>query len=343
MKKIAITTIISVNFGNRLQNYALQQTLEQMGYSAFTLRRTGKDKNIKARIKAIVQAVLQTKGAKFKQFNNNIHFANEVVTRDAYPSNIKNIYDYFIVGSDQVWNPHYNFVAGKCDFLDFANNRQKISYAASFGVSEIPDERKKEYAEYLNTFKAISVREKQGAKIVRKLTNRNAEIVLDPTMLLDAEDWKKIERKSNCKPEHKYIFVYALGEKNERFKSKIDQLCKDYDVFDIKAVQKNGKELPVGPSEFIYLLRNSEIVLTDSFHAAVFSLIFHKRFIVFNRTGLNMNSRVESLAELVDESNRINECGDFDCEKEIDYQKTDTILKRERKKSIEFLNAALSD
>ena len=324
---------MTVNFGNRLQNYALQSILEQMHYSVYTLKRCKEKKEVKEYIKTIAQTVLCTKGSKFKKFNNNIHFAEDVVTRDEFSQDLADRYDCFIVGSDQVWNPHYDFVAGKCDFLAFAKDSQKISYAASFGVNEIPDERKKEYAENLKTFKAISVREKQGSKIVKDLTHREATVVLDPTLLLDEKEWRKVEKKSHCCPKRQYVFVYALGDKNDRFEEKIKQLREKYEIFDVRSIQKNGKELPVGPSEFLYLLRNAEIILTDSFHATVFSIIFHKRFITFNRLGLNMNSRIESLAELIGLRNRINANGEFDCETPVNYPNVDEALKKERRKS----------
>ena len=234
-------------------------------------------------------------------------------------------------------------MAGKCDFLEFAKNNQKISYAASFGVSEIPFERKTEYAEYLKTFKAISVRETRGAKIVEELTDRKAIVVLDPTLLLDECEWKKVEKKPSFFPKKKYVFVYALGDKTDRFKDKIKQIKEEYEVFDVRSHQKNGKELSVGPSEFLYLIRNAEEILTDSFHATVFSIIFHKKFVTFNRPGLNMNSRIESLAVLVGAKDRLTECGDLDCETKIDYVKVDKILEEERRKSIDFLKNALTD
>lgn len=342
MKKIAIVTIVTINYGNRLQNYALQCVLEKLGYSVATLRREGKTEGLKQKIKVTAQSLLQTKGAKFRSFNSNIHFANETVTRDDYPEKLKDSYSYFIAGSDQVWNPYYDFVAGKCDFLTFARDNQKISYAASFGVGEIPSERKTEYAEYLKTFKAISVREKQGSKIVEELANRKAMVVLDPTLLLNEIEWGKVEKKPAFCPKKKYVFVYALGEKSDRFKEKIKQLKEEYEIFDVRSLQKNGRELPVGPSEFLYLIRNAEEILTDSFHATVFSIIFHKKFITFNRPGLNMNSRIESLAEVVGVKNQLTEYGDLDCETEIDYVKVDENLKKERRNSIEFLKNALS-
>lgn len=342
MKKIAIVTIVTINYGNRLQNYALQYILERLGYSVTTLRRENRADGLKQKIKAVIQSLLQTKGAKFRKFDRYIHFADEVITRDDYPEDLRDSYSYFIAGSDQVWNPYYDFVAGKCDFLKFARNNQKISYAASFGVSEIPSERKTEYAEHLKTFKAISVREKRGSTIVEELADRKATVVLDPTLLLDENEWKRVEKKPSCCPKKKYVLVYALGDKSDRFKDKIKQLKEEYEIFDVRSLQKNGKELPVGPSEFLYLIRNSEEILTDSFHATAFSIIFHKKFVTFNRPGLNMNSRIESLAVLVGAKDRLTEYGDLDCETEIDYVKVDETLKKERRNSIEFLKNALS-
>ena len=278
-----------------------------------------------------------------RQPNSEIEFSNVVLKRDEYPIGLEDRFNYFIVGSDQVWNPHYDFVAGKCDFLTFARNNQKISYAASFGVNEIPYERKFEFAEYLKNFKAISVREKQGARIVEELVKRNAAVVLDPTLLLNENEWKQVEKKPVCSPKKEYVFVYSLGDKTDRFKDKIKQLKEKYEIFDVRSVQKNGKELPIGPSEFLYLIRNAEEVLTDSFHATVFSIIFHKKFVTFNRPGLNMNSRIESLAELTGAKNRLTECGDLNSETEINYVNVDRILEEERRKSFDFLKDALTD
>lgn len=91
------------------------------------------------------------------------------------------------------------------------------------------------------------------------------------------------------------------------------------------------------------MIRNAEEVLTDSFHATVFSIIFHKKFVTFNRPGLNMNSRIESLAELTGAKNRLTECGDLNCETEINYVNVDRILEEERRKSFDFLKDALTD
>lgn len=342
MKKIAIVTIVSANYGNRLQNYALQKVLESLNYSVETLKRDISNNSVTNVIKKFFQILLRTKGSKFDQFNKYIKFSKYSVLKDYYPVELNKIYDYFISGSDQVWNPYYEFVAGKCDFLEFANDKQKISYAASFGVSDIPIEKKQEYAAYLDKYKEISVREIQGAKIVNELTGRKAQVVLDPTLLLTNVEWMNIEKKPRFMPKKRYVFIYALGEKNRYFQNKIDDLAGKYEIFDAQLIKKNGKELAIGPSEFIYLLRNAEVVLTDSFHATVFSILFHKKFITFNRPGLNMNSRIESLAEMIKLDNYFTNNGNLVCEQLIDFSNVDKILNVQRKKSIDFLKSALS-
>lgn len=341
MKKIAIVTIESMNYGNRLQNYALQTVLQSMGFSVKTLHRVNCTKNLKYYMKRLAQYILQTKALKFHQFDHNIDFSDIAIGKDTYPADLKTQFDFFIAGSDQIWNPHYNFVAGKCDFLAFADDRQKISYAASFGVNEIPEERKKEFSEYLKTFKAISVREKQGVEIIKNLCTNDVNVVLDPTLLLNQEMWSKVERNSQVGKKKKYILVYALGEKSDRFTERITDLGEEYEIIDLRAKQKNGKQLSVGPSEFLSLIKNAEMILTDSFHATVFSIIYCKKFITFNRTGLNMNSRIESLADLLDVGEHINEFGDFVCEEEMNYSEIEKKLETERVKSIEFIKKAL--
>lgn len=342
MKKIAIVTIESINFGNRLQNYALQYILESIGCVTKTIHRRKKKKGVKAFVKLVIQDILQTKASKFRRFDKYIHFSDITIGRDDYPEDISEKFDYFIVGSDQVWNPHYDFVSGKCDFLTFAESKQKISYAASFGVCEIPIDRKEEFARYIKDFKSISVRESQGACIVEGLTNRKAEVVLDPTLLLGRQIWENVERKPAKMPRGKYALVYSLGEKNERFIGKMNALADKYSIYDIRSLQKSGKEQAIGPSEFLFLIRNAEIILTDSFHATVFSLIYHKKFVTFTRDGINMGSRIDSLSRMLNIQDYIDDNGDLLCETEIDFETIENLLEIERIKSIDFLKSALA-
>lgn len=342
MKKVAIVTIESMNFGNRLQNYALHQVLKFHDYYVKTLHRNHIVGGCKANLKRCVQNILQTKGSKFRQFDSNIEYSSVIIGGDDYPQDLSEQFDYFIAGSDQVWNPHYNFV-GTSDLLAFAKPKQRISYAASFGVNEIPDEKKEVYAENLRLFKALSVREKRGAEIIKELTGRNAQVVLDPTMLLTSEQWSKVERKSKFTPKKKYALVYSLGEKSVDFEKAINLYGKEMEIFDIRSLQKNGREIPVGPAEFLYLIHHAELILTDSFHASVFSILFHKRFITLKRLGIDMSSRIVSLANTIGAVDKFDEKNNLDCSDGLDFVMVDQLIEVERKNSINFLKKALED
>lgn len=341
MQSVAIVTIETFNYGNRLQNYALQQVLRSLGYTVKTLPRMPRKKGAIVAVKRFIQKLLQSKTSKFREFNLNIDFAESVIGRDEYPQNLNDKFDFFIAGSDQIWNPYFEFAAGKCDFLDFADATKRISYAASFGVDEIPEAKKMELASYLKQFSAISVREHEGAKIVADLIGKEAKVVLDPTFLLNCEEWKKMEKKPLKLPKRKYVLIYALGEKSQRFSDKIEQLKNKYEIYDIRSHWLIENEIPIGPSEFLYLIHNAEMVLTDSFHATAFSVIYHKKFIVYNRVGLDMNSRIKSLSKMLKIYDCLNEYNDLIYDKENDYIQIDRIIDIERERSMSFLRAAL--
>lgn len=342
MKRVAIVTIESLNYGNRLQNYALQQVLRSLGYSVKTLHRIRRPNGIKAGVKHFLQDVMQTKAAKFRQFDTNIDFSEIIIGPDNYPEDIQEKFDYFVSGSDQVWNPHYEFV-GTSDLLAFAKPEQRISYAASFGVDEIPESRMDVYRQNLAQFKAISVREEKGAEMLHELIGRSVQVVLDPTMLLTSAEWKKAERKPKCAPKGKYVLVYSLGGKSEEFEKEIRLLSDEYEIFDIRSVQNSGREIPVGPAEFLYLIHYSEMILTDSFHATVFASLYHKKFITFRRPGLNMNSRIVSLAKVIDAEDYLDEHGNLKCSNGLNYAEVDQRIENERLKSKVFLKKALED
>lgn len=337
MKKVAIVTIESMNFGNRLQNYALQELLQSLGCKTETLHRITPQKGIKDRCKCLVQNLLQNKAAKFRWFNHKIEFSEIVIAKDVYPKGIGEEYDLFVAGSDQVWNPHYDFVAGECDFLMFAPYEKRIAYAPSFGVSEIPDQKKEYFADRLSKFAYLSVREQAGADIIYDLTGRRAEVVLDPTLMIGRKKWERVMRKSKHIPKEKYVMVYALGEKSPEFQSAIEYYSTQYKIFDIEQKLKNGLALPLGPAEFLFAIHNAEVVLTDSFHCTVFSVIFEKKVYTFDRQGLAMNSRIKTLQEalgIVQSDYR---------DIKIDYQDVKIRLKALREISSKYLISAIGE
>lgn len=346
MKRVAIVTIESKNYGNRLQNYALQEIIKSMGIEVSTLRRGEKPKTWQKAYeicKNILKMVLQTKDAKFNAFDRKINKSKDYVSANIAPADLAKKYDCFVVGSDQVWNPYYDFV-GKSDLLYFASKSQKISYAASFGVSELPKDKERTFEELLDDFSSISVREESGKKIIYNITGREVPLVLDPTLLLKAEEWRKIIKKPAIIPRKKYILVYALGGTNEAFAERVEAYKKaGYEVLDVLKRTNKGRNLPIGPAEFLYLIDNASVVLTDSFHATVFSFLFHKKVMAFARTGIDMSSRIITLGKLLNVD--VTEHSEIllNIKDEYNYSNLEQNLQKERIRSIQFLKDALSD
>lgn len=343
MKKVGIITMLgNNNCGNRLQNYALQEIIKEKGYEVYTIKN---DKFLNAKkkfFKNILRYIWQNircinKGTKFKKFNKNIRFSHNMI-------NIYNCkrfnkkYDYFVVGSDQIWKPT-RLRMSYIDLLGFADPNKRIAYAPSFGLNSIEKKYCKSLQEELPKFKAISVREDAGKEIIKKATGiTNVEVVLDPTLMIESDKWQKLEKKPEIIKKDKFIFTYFLGDEDiEKLKLKFNN--SEYQFI-------NFYKYNFGPQEFLYLIHHAELILTDSFHACAFSIIFNKNFYIFDRkqtvTNNNMNSRIDTLSRIfLLDDRRINSINSIDISKTINYNKINKILEKERKKSEEFLKKAL--
>lgn len=347
--KVGIVTItLGINYGNRLQNFALQETLKKLGIESDTFYNEYQEKNIIKQIKRKIilkdkEKIFKEKLKKFKNFNDKyINFKGKI--KSFYVSkNINKKYDYFICGSDQIWNPLYKGNTGT-NFLTFAKKEKRIAYAPSFGISYIPDKRKNEYKKYLQDIKYLSCREYDGINLIKEISNKEATIVLDPTMLLSVEEWNKIAKKCSYIPKNKYIVTYFLGNEVDEYKEYINNIAqkKGLEIFDIMDMS-NMEKFSTDPQEFIYLIKNSELICTDSFHGTVFSILYQKPFINFNRISKmeNMNSRINSLYKLLNIENRyyneIDENKIFD----MDFKNILKNLNNEKIKSINYLRKAL--
>ena len=312
--KIGIMTITNdkPNYGNRLQNYAVQRVLESIGCEAETINNINKrviTKSYKVFVKDIISSIYYNMNKfekdkfntilRVKRFNDfdkkYIKKSKYSITETNIPEDLAEAYDYFVCGSDQIWNPYFYFNS-KLDFLTFAKKGQRISYSASFGISEIPEERESDYKEWISGLDYISVREEAGANIVKKLTNREATVLVDPTLMLTSEEWRSIAKKPKLNLEQKYLLTYFLGPITEESKKRIEDFAKIRNLKVINLLDKNDKFIySVDPSEFIYLIDNCELMCTDSFHGCVFSIILNTPFIVFERKskGKSMNSRID--------------------------------------------------
>ena len=358
--KIGIYTITEgENYGNRLQNYAMQCILEDKGNDVKTLKRLYKGSELLRRIKLFVKKTFHVKYTyrdkrkiSFNKFNRKyIKFERERVADNNVFRKL-GTYDCFVAGSDQIWNPNFGITTGT-SFLQFAKGKKKVAISASFGVDNIEDRDKRGiYKKYLNDFDAISVREKAGAEIVKELIHINVPVLIDPTLMLDKMEWEKISQKPKMIRDKKYMLCYLLGKFEDDVIKKIKAFCEENrcDLIFLDndcAYVKHGsdEEFAISPSEFIWLIEHCEKVLTDSFHAVIFSIIFKKRIVAIPRdTSLgNMNNRLINLAEEFKIKNLLSYDYNFNQEAEMDFDLIEKILTKKKKNFNDFVERSLSD
>lgn len=265
-------------------------------------------------------------------------------------------YSAIMVGSDQVWGP-FSLYSKFYNLLFVDDSIPKFSYASSFGVSEIAPCQKKETTLFLNRFDKIGLREQRGKEIVQELTNKEAQVVLDPTFLLTRKEWEVNINESKCQIEGPYILCYILGERKD-IRESIRNLRKESGIKIVNLPHIDNYHsidddlgdinlYDVDPFDFIKLIRDASYIVTDSFHGSVFSIIFHKKFITFYRKNPkrkgSTHSRIDSLFSIFNIKNRIyNDNIYAEIQKEIDYNFVDTKLDDMRTSSILFFKECLS-
>ena len=387
MKKIGIVSCyFKNNYGSMLQAYATKKVLDNLTLENETFNidknqdfENGKKKFYKTQIfnftflkskfgmvwlkiyKKLNKKLgnnVNKREQKFKEFRKEINLTKQFYTYKELNEASRN-YSSIIVGSDQLWLP-VNVVSDYYTLNWVDDNVNKVSLATSFGISEIPNKYKSLYQKFLNRINYISVREESGCKLVKELTNKKAELVCDPTMLLSKEEWMELQEEKTIINEG-YILCYFLGKNiehrkfAERLKKekgyKIVSLnhCDEY----VKYSDKFADITPydVGPKEFLNLIRNAKYVCTDSFHGTVFSLINNVDFFTFERyksknSKVSTNSRIYSLLKIMNLEDRIlkgNEEIDNIISQKIDFNKVNENLKQLKEKSMDFLKNALKD
>jgi len=354
VKRIAIVTITNsgLNFGNRLQNYALQHALESFPASVRTIfsAKNVRGSLILSIVRRLAKAVLKSSGRQ-KCFNSfdKAYIKKAKRTRYEHINDraFGNEYDAFVAGSDQVWNPAFHFNS-EFEFLTFAETGKRFSYAASFGLDEIPGEHREAYAERLTGFRRISVREEKGREIVKQLTGIEAQVHVDPTMLLSADDYAAIERRPKHPLPEKYLLMYFRGDQKPEYLAFLRDAAARLGVGVLELSETRGSALyDIGPQHFLYLLRHADYICTDSFHGTVFAIIFRKPFTAFNRAddSISMNSRMETLLRKFNLEERLfGALGPEASIGAIRYEEVDERLSRERAAALEYLRGiALQD
>lgn len=373
MKKIGILTINDyANYGNRLQNYAVQEVLKKLGHKPTTIvNETSTDKSSlrpEDPSKAIsinnlvrvfkrklyngvnrkkIMELKKEKRRRFKVFSDAyINETDYTISVDTVPEKIDEVYDYFVTGSDQVWNPYFKHFS-EIDFLTFARPEKRLAFSPSFGVSTLPETMKADFKKWVGEMDALSVREEAGAQLIKSLTGRESTVLVDPTMFLTKEEWKDISKASAVKPKKKYLCTYFLGETYIENKEAIHDIAKQYDLEIVNLGNLYDLDrYTADPSEFIDFVASSEIFLTDSFHGTIFSILFEKPFIVFDRTGKlpSMNSRIDTLLSKFQlEERKWTKMKDEQAYFDIDFQHVPAVLEAEREKVRTYLNEALKE
>lgn len=348
-KKIAVFTLQGlVNYGNRLQNYAVEYLLKDLGFQPYSIIVTNYPvlkpiqrelKRLKMLLSRDRRKVTEAKRQElFSEFNKKL---NVVYYNYNKLRNIDKKFMYCLVGSDQVWNPEFN--TDNIFLLSFSNNR--ICLSPSFGVADIESINREKYKEALLKFDKLSVREESGVRLINDIVGRSAELLVDPTMAIDRSVWESLEKKPKNFNIEEYIFSYTLGDLTEKRKNIIDSLQKKYgwkhvEIFDDL---KENKYI-VGPSEFLWLIHHAKFIITDSFHASVFSVLFEKHFLVIPRVGgkMTMYGRIETL---------LKKCGLEACDLEhfdinslgiTDYVFCRNQIEIEKKKVVDYLKSVLN-
>lgn len=247
--------------------------------------------------------------------------------------------DVYIAGSDQIWNPLFQNGKDPAFFLEFAAQGTRISYAASFSVDELPEDLKTSFAERLKKFDALSVREKSGVRILNEL-GLNGEQVVDPVFLLGKEAWTQL--LPEAADTEKYIYVYDF-DGSERMADLAQDIAKEEcaDIFSYFNRSYATMYQESGPLGFLSKIRGGQAVLSSSFHATAFSLIFHKDFFVVGRNEA-INSRMVDLLDSVGLSDRyLSSVDDWRKAKPVDWDDVDRRLGQQIRSSEEFLRNAL--
>ena len=370
MKKIGTVTFHRAqNYGSVLQTYALQNFVcglgkeygEEIDYKVINVMPSAQKKLYSIYKKGFNVTNLVKNTVAFLNYSKLKHrqqafeeFLNKYISLTAFCEDETSLLqategmEYCISGSDQIWNVRtVDFESYY--YLDFAKSAKKISYAASFGPLEIDWTKydAEKYRNLLNAYDYISTREAGSAKNVKLLIDKEAEIHVDPTLLLDREEWRRIQSEANYR-KGQYILMYCLEPSKAQLRlvkaiSKKLHLPVVITRYNNKNDIVNGfvKKYGTGPRDFLALIDNAALVITSSFHGTAFSLIYRKKFFVLNGKTDNRISDILSKTGLLERSlEDESDLGKVSLE-EVDFTQAEDFLTEQKQKSGEYLKDAL--
>lgn len=379
-KTIGLLTLNSrnSNYGGLLQAYALQRVIQSLGYTCEIIDyMPGTERATFSPKRDIRNLTLRKCHNKIMQFTAKEEYNPRVEAiearriakcdafRDAYMKLSSSCtygelprmamqYDAIVCGSDQIWNPSFNVPSF---FLDFVPDPVgKVIYAASIGRDELSRWERKVYARYLKPLHWISVRESGAKKLVEQITeNKTIKLVLDPTLLLEPPHWAQIAGAERL-VQQKYVFCYFLGIDEQKRNAALEFASHHgWKVISVPYLHGryesldegfSAEELDVGPAEFLNLIRFAEFVLTDSFHASVFSIFFQKEFRVFGRTWEtgDMNTRIHTLLGYIGRMDYLiepSQLGESTAKEKMKWSLDE--LQRQKAESLQWFRMALAN
>lgn len=370
--KIALLTFHNAaNYGAALQAFALQKALDEKGFKNEYINYQNKHRINSYSISYFIigsikkgdfrgtfryllgSPFLLLRKLRFKAFyKKNLRSTEKIFSNSTESEILNSDYDKFIVGSDQVWNWSNN--GGDHSYLlSFVHdNSKKISYSSSFGLAIIPENLENTYQKYLNQFNHLSVREQYGVDLVKNLTGRVPELVLDPVYLLSRDYWLKIAKPKI--PKSKFIFSYTNKPNQlENFLSttkltlidtKIYKLSRNINITDF--LDKNVRvKYSISPSKFISVIRDAELVVSASFHCISMAIILNKPFVAILTGNKGKDERILNILNLLNLKHRIynDKMTEEEVNNPINYSDINEKINKLRLMSFKYLLKTLKD
>lgn len=371
--KVLLTTVFSgYNYGSSLQAFAGKTILTELGYDCHLVAMRSLVKGRDIRLKKLVAILWRSltisakSGAKslntyqnsysktmigdsvdhFSRFTEEFLQPSYLSWRElkAFAMKCKACF----AGSDQIWNSSTMYV-DPMYYLRFAPLEKRVAFAPSFGRNFVADYNKEKMSRWIGEFAHLSVREDSGVTLIKEMTGKDAIQLIDPTLMVDGEKWKRTLEIADKKDN--YILAYFLDNPSDKARKAILELkealhCVVIGIpYQFEDMSYCDKVVPTGPIEFLDLVNNAKCVITDSFHGTAFSINLHTPFYVFGRaygSAHSQNSRVESILKKMRMEERfepVNAYKDWDV---VDFEYSESILECERTKAKDYLKSALN-
>ena len=365
MKVDIITFHNTLNYGASLQCAALSRYMTSFGHDVevinylpdyvmnkkSVLKEFKKAHSLRGIIKGFAYlskaGTIRSKDKKYTDFlERNIRLTNPYHSYDDILSDVPQA-DLYICGSDQIWNPSLTGDSlDKAFFLNFVSEgKSRVAYGASVGELDF-EKHRDELKKLTAGFKSISVREKTVSEKLSSVIGRNVNVVLDPTLLLNKDDYRSMELPCNV-PSGKYLLLYNIQNSDLTISTaKKIAAEKNLEIVDISAnpfqkIKGTTRMLNIGPGEFLTLYRNADYVITNSFHGTVFSIVYEKNFNSVLHT--TRGGRIRDLLSSLDLSDQIISESQNDIFSDVDYASVRNKLDILKENSLYFINSCICD